>query len=166
MFSRKGSPERAVLTISLTLNQQNEHTGINLVVFYYNHKSKMYSKMKTVDTIITYLFAIIYLVFALNYFFGFLPMPPLEGDALQYMTLLGTTGYMTAVKVLELAVAIMLLLNIRRPLAWLLILPVSTNILMYDVFIVGLPTLGVLMMTMNVYMVYRLRENYACIWAK
>jgi len=127
---------------------------------------KMYSKMKTVDTIITYLFAIIYLVFALNYFLGFLPMPELEGDALQYMTLLGTTGYMTAVKFLELAVAIMLLLNFRRPLAWLLILPVSTNILMYDVFIVGIPTLGVLMMAMNVYMVYRLRENYACIWAK
>ncbi len=163
---RKGSPEQAVLTISLTLNQQNEHTGINLVVFYYNHKSKMYRKMKTINSIITYLFAIIYLVFALNYFLGFLPMPELEGDALQYMTLLGTTGYMTAIKFLELAVAFMLLLNFRRPLAWLLILPVSTNILMYDVFIVGLPTLGVLMMAMNVYMVYRLRENYACIWAK
>ena len=122
--------------------------------------------MKTLDTIITYLFAIIYLVFALNYFLNFLPMPELEGDALQFMTLLGSTGYMTAVKFLELAVALMLLLNIRRPLAWLLILPVSTNILMYDVFIVGLPTLGVLMMGLNVFMVYRLRKNYACILAK
>ncbi len=122
--------------------------------------------MKTLDTIITYLFAIIYLVFALNYFLGFLPMPELEGDALQFMTLLGSTGYMTAVKFLELAVAFMLLLNIHRPLAWLLILPVSTNILMYDVFIVGLPTLGVLMMGLNVFMVYRLRKNYACILAK
>ncbi len=122
--------------------------------------------MKTLDTIITYLFAIIYLVFALNYFLGFLPMPELEGDALQFMTLLGSTGYMTAVKFLELAVAFMLLLNIHRPLAWLLILPVSTNILMYDVFIVGLPTLGVLMMGLNVFMVYSLRKNYACILAK
>ncbi|MFP4065242.1 MAG: hypothetical protein ACLFN2_02235 [Bacteroidales bacterium] len=122
--------------------------------------------MKTVDAIVTYLFAIIYLVFALNYFLGFLPMPVLEGNALEYMTLLGTTGYMTAVKFLELAVTIMLLLNIRRPLAWLLILPVSTNILMYDVFIVGIPTFGLLMMAMNVYMVYRLRKNYACILAK
>lgn len=119
--------------------------------------------MNTVDTIITYVFAIIYLIFGLNYFLNFLPMPPLEGNALTYFTLLGSTGYMTAVKVLELVVAVMLLLNIKRPLAWLIILPVSVNILMYDVFIVGIPTMGVLMVALNGYMVYRLRSRYACI---
>lgn len=116
--------------------------------------------MKTVDTIIIYAFAFIYLVFGLNYFLGFIPMPELGGDALTYMTLLASTGYMTAVKLLEILVAIMLFLNIRRPLALLLILPVSTNILMYDVFIVGLPTLGLLMMLLNIYLVYRNRKHY------
>ena len=119
--------------------------------------------MKTLEQIITYLFALIYLVFALNFFFGFLPMPDLEGTALDYMVVLSSTGYMAAVKVLELIVAMMLIFNIRRPLAWLLILPVSVNILMYDVFIVGLPTMGVLMVALNAFMVYRLRGNYACI---
>ncbi len=119
--------------------------------------------MKITEIIITYLFAVIYLVFALNFFFNFLPMPELEGNALVYMDLLSSTGYMTAVKVLELLVAIMLLFNIKRPLAWLLILPVSTNILMYDVFIVGVPTLGLLMMGMNLFMVFRLRKHYLCL---
>ncbi len=116
--------------------------------------------MKTVDLIITYLFAFIYFVFGLNFFLGFIPMPELGGDALTYMALLASTGYMAAVKVLEITVAIMLFLNIRRPLALLLILPVSTNILMYDVFIVGLPTLGLLMMLLNIYLVYRNRKHY------
>ncbi len=119
--------------------------------------------MTTLDKIITYLFAIIYLVFGLNFFLDFIPMPDLDGNALQYMILLGSTGYMAAVKVLEIAVALMLLLNIQRPLAWLLIAPVSTNILMYDVFIVGLPTLGLLMVLLNAYMIYRNRAHYACI---
>lgn len=112
------------------------------------------------DKIVTYLFAIIYLVFGLNFFLNFIPMPDLDGNALQYMILLGSTGYMAAVKVLEIIVALMLLLNIQRPLAWLLIAPVSTNILMYDVFIVGLPTLGLLMVLLNAYMIYRNRQHY------
>ncbi len=119
--------------------------------------------MNVLEKIITYLFAFIYLVFGLNFFFNFLPMPELEGNALTYFVVLGSTGYMTAVKILEIVVAGMLFFNIRRPLAWLLILPVSVNILMYDVFIVGLPTMGVLMVAMNLFMVYRLREKYACI---
>ena len=126
----------------------------------YKDVPQILANMKTIDNIITYLFAFIYLVFGLNYFFGFIPMPELEGDALTYMVLLGSTGYMTAVKVLEIIVAIMLFLNIRRPLALLLILPVSANILMYDVFIVGLPTMGLIMMLLNIYLVYRHREHY------
>ncbi len=117
--------------------------------------------MKIADNVVTYFFAIIYLVFSSNFFFGFLPMPALEGDAATFMGLLSTSGYLTAVKVLELIVALMLIFNLQRPLAFLLILPVSTNVLMYDVFIVGTPTLGLLMMALNLYMVYRLRENYA-----
>ncbi len=119
--------------------------------------------MKITEIIITYVFAFIYLLFALNFFFNFLPMPELQGNALVFMEVIGSTGYMTAVKFLEILVALMLIFNIKRPLAWLLILPVSTNILMYDVFIVGQPMLGVLMMAMNVFMVYRLRTHYLCI---
>ncbi len=117
--------------------------------------------MTVLDKMITYLFAFIYLIFGLNFFLNFIPMPDLEGNALDYMVLLSSTGYMTAVKVLEIVVALMLLLNIQRPLAWLLIAPVSTNILMYDVFIVGLPTLGLLMVLLNAYMIYRNKAHYA-----
>ena len=119
--------------------------------------------MKLFELLLTYLFAFLYLLFGLNYFLGFLPMPALEGDALAYMSLLSETGYMTGVKVLELSVAFMLMLNIQRPLAWLLILPVSVNILMYDVFIMGMPFLGVLMVGINGFMIYRLRRWYGCI---
>ncbi len=116
--------------------------------------------MKTLDKIITYLFAFIYLLFGLNFFIGFLPMPELEGNALTYMSLLSSTGYMAAVKVLEIIVALMLIFKFKTVLAWLLILPISTNILMYDVFIVGIPTLGLLMVALNLYMVYRNRAHY------
>ena len=138
-----------------------------MLVYLFNIKQKncknLVKPMKTTETIITYAFALIFLVFALNYFFDFMPMPPLEGDAATYMMVLGSTGYMTAVKFLELAVAVMLLVNFQRPLAWLLILPVATNILMYDVFVVGMPALGVPVMLMNLFMVYRHRRQYACL---
>ncbi len=119
--------------------------------------------MKLFENIITYVFAALYLVFGLNFFFGFLPMPPLEDNAQIYFAVLGSTGYMTAVKVLELVVAAMLLFNIKRPLAFLLILPVSVNILMYDVFIEGSLALGLPMVLMNLFLIYRRRSHYACI---
>ncbi len=121
--------------------------------------------MKIVENIVTYLFALIFLVFALNFFFGFLPMPELEGDALKFMEVVGATGYMAAVKVLEIVVALMLIFNIKRPLAWLLILPVTINIMMYDVFLMGTvtPPAG-LVFVFNLFMVYRLRENYTCLF--
>jgi putative oxidoreductase len=122
--------------------------------------------MKIFNTILTYAFALIYLLFALNFFLGFLPMPPLEGDALTYMTVMGSTGYMVVVKVFELIVAIMLIANFKRPLAWLLVLPISTNILMYDVFIVGAPGLGIPVMAINLYMGYLNRKYYVGITAK
>ena len=119
--------------------------------------------MKTLEKITHYLFAIIYLVFGLNFFLDFLPMPKLEGNALAYFTVLGSTGYMTAVKILELVVAAMLLFNVKKALAYLVILPVSVNILMYDVFIVGIPTMGLLMVILNLFLVYRQRSSYACL---
>ena len=119
--------------------------------------------METLEKITHYLFAIIYLVFGLNFFLDFLPMPELEGNALAYFTVLGSTGYMTAVKILELVVAAMLLFNVKKALAYLVILPVSVNILMYDVFIVGIPTMGLVMVILNLFLVYRQRSSYACL---
>ncbi len=121
--------------------------------------------MKTAETIITYVFGLIYLVFALNFFFGFIPMPDLEGRALEFMMAVGGSGFMVSVKILEIVVALMLLLNIKRPLAWLLILPVSVNIMMYDVFLMGTVTPpAALVFILNWFMVYRMRENYSCLF--
>ncbi len=121
--------------------------------------------MKIAETIITYVFALIFLVFGLNFFFGFIPMPELDGDALKFMQVVGATGYMASVKVLELVVALMLIFNIKRPLAWLLILPVTVNIMMYDVFLLGTitPPAG-LVFVLNLFMVHRLRAHYSCLF--
>ncbi len=121
--------------------------------------------MKIAETIITYVFALIFLVFGLNFFFGFIPMPDLEGRALDFMAAVGGSGFMASVKIVEIVVALMLLLNIKRPLAWLLILPVSVNIMMYDVFLLGTvtPPAG-LVFVLNLFMVYRLREHYSCLF--
>lgn len=120
--------------------------------------------MNIIKQIITYLFAIIYLVFSLNFFLNFIPMPELDGDAALFMGILATSGFMVVVKIIELVVALMLLFNFKRPLAWLLILPVSTNIIMYEVFIAGIVSIGLVVMLMNLFMVYQYREKYKCIW--
>lgn len=121
--------------------------------------------MKTAETIITYVFGLVYLIFGLNFFFGFIPLPDMEGRAAEFMGAVAGSGFMISVKIVEIVVALMLLLNIKRPLAWLLILPVSVNIMMFDVFLMGTVTPpAALVFILNWFMVYRMRENYSCLF--
>ncbi len=121
--------------------------------------------MKTAETIVTYVFGLVYLIFGLNFFFEFIPIPEPDGKAGEFMEAIDGTGFMVSVKIVEIVVALMLLLNIKRPLAWLLILPVSVNIMMYDVFLMGTVTPpAALVFILNLFMVYRMRENYSCLF--
>ena len=66
--------------------------------------------MKITALVARYILGIAFLVFGLNGFLHFIPLPPPKGAlALQYLTALGTSGYMVPVFALQLASAILLL---------------------------------------------------------
>ncbi len=86
--------------------------------------------------IIRIVLGVILLVFSLNGFFQFLPMPPLHDPASEFFGALYQSGYMIPLLYgAELIIALLLLFNRFVPLALLLFLPLAVNILFFHLFL-------------------------------
>jgi len=97
--------------------------------------------MKVTSTIARYLLGIIFLVFGLNGFLHFIPMPLPPGVAGQFFMALGVSHYFVVVFLLQLVASVLLLAGRYVPLALAVIAPVVVNILCYHIFMApsGLP---------------------------
>jgi putative oxidoreductase len=97
--------------------------------------------MKIASTVARYLLGFMFLVFGLNGFLHFIPMPPPTGLAGQYMGALYLSHYLVLIFLLQLIPGIMLLANRFVPLALTLLGPVVVNIFCYHAFMdnSGLP---------------------------
>lgn len=119
--------------------------------------------MKIAKTIVSVLLGIPFLVLGLNYFFNFLPMPPMEGKGGQFIGLLYSTGYLGVVKVLEVPLSLLLISGYLRPLALVLIAPIAVNILLFEIFMMGTPGIGVALVAMNGFLLFAYKEKYISI---
>lgn len=82
------------------------------------------------------LLGLVFLVFGLNGFLGFLQMPPPEGVALTFMGGLGASGYFfPLLKGTEVLVGLALLLGRFVPLALTVLAPITLNILAFHLFL-------------------------------
>ena len=102
--------------------------------------------MKILVTVARILLGFIFLVFGLNGFLQFIPMPPPSGLAAQFAGALFASHYMMPVFLLQIAGGTLLLANRFVPLALTLLGPVIVNILLFHAFLEpsGLPlALGV-----------------------
>lgn len=78
------------------------------------------------------IFGLLWVVFGLNFFFHFLPQPPPPEAGMKFLSgLMANPYFFPLMKVTEIAVGVLLLLNIAVPLALVLIAPISVNILLY-----------------------------------
>lgn len=78
------------------------------------------------------LLGLVFFVFGLNGFLGFLPMPPLGDEAGAFMGALAATGYMfPLIKGTEVVAGALLLSNRFTPLALVLLAPVLVNIVLF-----------------------------------
>lgn len=116
--------------------------------------------MKMLSNIPVFLLAIIYLVFGSNFFLHFIPMPPATGNAATFFGVIYSTGFLAFVKVLEIILGALLLIKTIRPLALLLIAPISLNILLFEVFIANQPGIGILLVLLNALAIYHLKYKY------
>ena len=96
--------------------------------------------MRTFSAIARYLAGIIFLVFGLNGFLNFIPLPP-GGIAGQFMSVLYATHYLWVIFAFQLVAGVLLLVNRYVPLAVAVLAPVIVNILSFHVLMApsGLP---------------------------
>ena len=87
--------------------------------------------MKIATLIARILLGLLFLVFGLNGFLHFIPMPPPAGLAGQYMGALFVSHYLVAVFAVEILGGALLLANRFVPLALVLLGPVLVNILLF-----------------------------------
>ncbi len=97
--------------------------------------------MKIASVIARYLAGLIFLVFGLNGFLHFIPLPPPEGIAGQFMGALYVSHYLWVIFAFQVVAAILLLANRYVPLAVAVLAPVIVNILAFHVLMApsGLP---------------------------
>jgi len=97
--------------------------------------------MKTVSVIARYLAGVIFLVFGLNGFLNFIPMPPPGGIAGQFMGALYASHYLWVIFAFQVIAAVLLLINRYVPLAVAVLAPVIVNILTFHALMApsGLP---------------------------
>jgi hypothetical protein len=97
--------------------------------------------MRTASTIARYLAGVIFLVFGLNGFLHFIPLPPPDGVAGQFMGALYVSHYLAVIFGFQVLAAVLLLANRFVPLALAILAPVIVNILSFHALMApsGLP---------------------------
>ncbi len=118
--------------------------------------------MKIVATIARYLLGLIFLVFGLNHYLNFIPMPMPTGVTGQFFSVLVQTHYLYVVAFLEIIPAILLLANRYVPLALTVLAPVIVNILLVGILMSaqGLPA-GIVATICWLLVYARVREAFA-----
>ena len=87
--------------------------------------------MKILTNVSRFLLGFIFLVFGLNGFLHFIPMPPPSGVAGQFLGSMFVTKYLLFVFAIQLIGGVLLLVNRYVPIALTILAPIIVNILLF-----------------------------------
>lgn len=123
--------------------------------------------MKIATQIARILLGLLFLVFGLNGFLHFIPMPPPSGLAGQYMGVLFVSHYLVVVFLVQVIGGALLLANRFIPLALILLGPILVNVLLFHSLMApaGLPLALVAAMLWGV-LFYAARHAFAGVFAQ
>lgn len=118
--------------------------------------------MKYADMIVTVLFGLFWLVFGLNNFLHFFPIPEPSQAGAAFMQALESAGYvMPLVYGMQVIAGLMLLVRRFMPLALLILAPVVANIVLYDLFLnPGGFTTGAVIAVLYAFLLFRNRQAF------
>lgn len=118
--------------------------------------------MKHLPAIARYLLGLVFFVFGLNKFLNFMPAPEMSPEAGAFFGALIASGYlMYLIGATEVVVGLLLLINKYVPVALVVLVPVSLNILLFHIFLdlAGLP-IGALVFILNVYLLFAYKKHF------
>jgi len=109
---------------------------------------------------------LIFVVFGVNGFVAFLPVPEMNEQAGQFIGIMHGSGWLYFVKILEIAGGLMLLAGRLVPLGLVLLGPIIVNILLFHVFLdmQGL-VMGLVLTALEAFLIWAHRKNFAGIFA-
>ena len=119
--------------------------------------------MNKAKLIVRILLGLMLVVFGLNKFLQFMPMPPMPEAAGEFMGALVKSGYiMVIVAVVEIVAGILLLVNKFQPLALVVLFPILLNAFLFHLFldIAGIGGSAVAL-AMNVFLMFANKVAYS-----
>ena len=123
--------------------------------------------MRIASIIARYLLGLIFLVFGLNGFLHFIPMPPPKGLAAQFGGAIFVSHYWVVIFGLQVIGGVLLLVNRFVPLALVLLGPVIVNIFFFHALMApeGLP-LAIVVVVLWVILAVRYKQYFAGIFVQ
>lgn len=121
--------------------------------------------MKHAPLVARIVLGLIFLIFGLNGFFNFLPMPPVPEQAGAFLGGLAGSGYMfPLIKGAEVIVALALLSGFFVPLALIVLAPITVNIVLFHGILApaGM-ALPIVILVLHLYLAYANKEAYASV---
>jgi hypothetical protein len=108
-----------------------------------------------------------FFVLGLDYFLKLMsmPMPTLPEKAATFAGVLGSTGYMDVVKVLEVVSGGLILSGRLVPLGLVIATPVAVNIMLWDLLLMQQPGLGVVLTALCGLLIWAYRSHFAPLFA-
>jgi len=118
--------------------------------------------MKIAIIIVRVLLGLPFLIFGLNHFFPFVPHPPMDGVALDYMMGLTKVGYFwPLLRGLEVLIGIALISGRFVPLALAVLAPISLHIFLFHAFVLlaNLP-LAIIILVLHIFLIVKYWNYY------
>lgn len=118
--------------------------------------------------IIRVLLALILIIFGLNKFLNFMPLPPMPEAAQAFMGALIETGYlMVIVAIVEIIAGIFLLINRYSAFMLILIFPILVNALLFHLFL-DLKGIGgaLLTISLTIFLMVKAFDSYKILLSK
>ena len=109
-----------------------------------------------------------FVIFGLNGFFHFIPMPPLPAEAMTFMVGLMASGYFIPfLKITEIVCGVLILTGRYVPLALVVLAPVIINIVLFNLFLApqGL-LLPIILTVMEVFLLLKNKDKYKALLEK
>jgi uncharacterized membrane protein YphA (DoxX/SURF4 family) len=121
--------------------------------------------MRLAVTAARVLLGVVFLVFGLNYFLGFIPQPPPGPAAGALLGAFVESGYlMTFIKVTEIVAGALLLAGRWVPLALVALVPITLNVFLFNLLLdpaVPGVVLGTAVLGLNAFLAWAYRAYYA-----